>query len=252
MLNQYLTKSTTGYIPTQNLYENLIIENIQISGQNYYYIPRTLSSRLDQIFGEDVLSSFDSYAEIEMYLLDFTGYSGESEMISKFSLEIRDTASFVISRKRYTETVVPIVPIDRNEKLKWRPCEGDMIYAPFSQSLFEIKFIEDEAPGFYQINKKYVWTLRCELAQLNNDKFNTGSDEVDTLFGINIDRLSFAFLTEDNNQILTEDGGVLLKEDYVVSEPFNDVIGFGDNDEIKKEFMSIINFDAENPFSERF
>ena len=252
MLNPYLTKATTGYAPTQNLYENLIIENIQISGQEYYYIPRTLSSRYDPIFGEDVLASFDSYAELEMYLLDFTGYSGESEMISKFGLEIRDTASFVISRKRYTETVVPIVPIDRSEKLKWRPCEGDLIYAPFSQSLFEIKFIEDEAPGFYQINKKYVWTLRCELAQLNNDKFNTGSGEVDTLFGINIDRLSFAFLTENNYQILTEDGGVLLKEDYVVSEPFNDVIGFGDNDAIKKEFMEIINFGAENPFSERF
>jgi hypothetical protein len=128
-LNPYLSVHTLGYATGQDLYENMMIENIQISGQNYYYIPRTLSTKFDQIFGEDVLSSFDSYAEIEMYLLDVSGLGGESEMISKFGFEIRDTASFILSRKRYREVVVPIVPESRHEKLKWRPCEGDLIYA---------------------------------------------------------------------------------------------------------------------------
>lgn len=252
MLNPYITTTTTGYDHTQNLYEDIVIENIQISGQNYHYIPRSLSTSFDQIFGEDTLASFKSHVEIEMYLLDFSGYGGESEVLSKFGMEIRDTASFVISRKRYTEVVVPIVPEDRNEKLKWRPCEGDLIYAPFSQSLFEIKFVEDEAPSFYQLNKKYVWTLRCELAQTNNDKFDTGSQDVDDMFGVNIDRLSFAILAEDGTTILTEDGGVLMSEEFAVSEPYDDTIGYGDNDAIKKEFMDIINFDVNNPFSERF
>lgn len=252
MLNPYITSGTTGYPETQNLYEDMIIENIQISGQDYYYIPRTLSTSFDQIFGEDVLSSFESYVAIEMYLSDFSGYGGESEVLSKFGMEIRDTASFLISRKRFTELVVPIVPEDRNENLKWRPCEGDLIYAPFSKSLFEIKFVEDEAPGFYQINKKYVWTLRCELAQTNNDKFDTGSLEVDNAFGVNIDRLSFTIMNEDGTTILTEDGGVLMAEEYVVSKPFDDIVGYGDNSAIKKEFMDIINFDSNNPFAERF
>lgn len=252
MLNPYLNSATVGYAPTQNLYESLVIENIQISGQNYYYIPRTLSTKFDQLFGEDILSSFDSYAEIEMYLSDFTGYSGESEMLSKFGMEIRDTASFLISRKRFTDVVVPIIPLDRNEKLKWRPCEGDLIYAPFSKSMFEIKFVEDEAPGFYQINKKYVWTLRCELVQLNNESFNTGANEVDDMYNINIDRLNTGILMENGFNILTEDGGNLLDEDYVVSKPFDDMRGFGDNDTIKKEFMDIMNFDSNNPFAERF
>lgn len=252
MLNTYITSGTTGYPQTQNLYEDMIIESIQIAGQDYYYIPRTLSTSFDQIFGEDVLSSFESHTIVEMYLSDFSGYGGESEVLSKFGMEIRDTASFLISRKRFTEVVVPILPDDRHENLKWRPCEGDLIYAPFSKSLFEIKFVEDEAPGFYQINKKYVWTLRCELAQTNNDNFDTGSGEVDDLFGINIDRLSFAILSEDGSTILTEDGGVLMSEEYVVSKPFDDTVGYGDNDAIKKEFMSIINFDSNNPFAERF
>lgn len=252
MINPYLTNATTGYNPTQDLYEGLIIENIQISGQNYIYIPRTLSTKFDQIFGEDVLSSFESYAEIEMYVSDVTGYGGESEMLSKFGMEIRDTATFVISRKRYTEVVVPIVPADRHEKLKWRPCEGDLIYAPFSASLFELKFVEDESPSFYQLNKKFVWSLRCELVQLNNEKFNTGNQEVDDKFNLNFDRLNTGILLENGFNILCEDGGVMLDESYEVSLPVNDMIGFGDNDAIKKEFMDIMNFSADNPFGEKF
>lgn len=252
MINSYLTSATTGYGPTQDLYESLVIENIKISGQDYIYIPRELSPSFDQIFGEDILSSFKSYAVIECWLSNFDGYGGESEMISKFGMEIRDTASFVISRKRYKESVVPIVPDTRHPDLKWRPNEGDLIYAPFSKSLFEIKFVEDEAPGFYQIRKKYVWTLRCELAQLNNDKFETGYLEVDNKFNVNIDRLNTTFLMEDGSTILTENGGVLMTEEYVVSKPVDDMLGFGDTDAIKKEFMQIMDFSEDDPFNERF
>jgi hypothetical protein len=251
-LNPYLSVHTNGYTTGRDLYENMIIENIQISGLDVVYIPRTLSSRFDQIFGEDVLSSFDSHVVIEMYLSDTSGFGGESEMISKFGFEIRDTASFIVSRKRYTEMVIPIVPSDRNDKLKWRPCEGDLIYLPVSKSLFEIKFVEDEAPGFYQLSKKYVWTIRCELVQLNNEKFETGHVEVDNAFNINIDRLNTAILIENGFTMLAEDGGVILGEDYEISSPVDDVIGYGDNDAIKKEFMEIMNFSEDNPFGERF
>lgn len=252
MLNPYLTSATTGYIPTQDLYENMVIENIQISGQNYIYIPRTLSGSFDQIFGEDVLSSFDSYATIEMYLQDFSGYGGESEMLSKFGMEIRDTATFLMSRRRYTEEVVPIIPQDRNVNLKWRPCEGDLIYAPFSKSLFELKFVEDEAPGFYQINKKYIWSLRCELVQLNNEKFNTGNAEVDDMFNMNLDRLNNNILLEDGFSMLCEDGGNILLEEYEESKPFDEIRGYGDDVVIKKEFLEIMDFSEDNPFGEKF
>lgn len=252
MLNPYLTSSTTGYAPTQDLYESLVIENIQISGQNYIYIPRTLSENFNQLFGEDVLSSFDSYVEIEMYLENFSGYGGESEMLSKFGIECRDTATFMVSRKRFSDVVVPIVPESRNEKIKYRPCEGDLIYVPFSKSLMEIKFVEDEYPGFYQLNKKYIWALRCELVQLNNEKFNTGHEEVDNTFGNNLNRLTNTILTEEGEPILTEDGGRLLSDDYEVSKPYDNLLGYGDNDAIKKQFLDIMNFDKSNPFNENF
>jgi hypothetical protein len=247
MINSYLSGPTVGINTEQDLYERMTIESIQISGQNYMYIPRTLN-KLDQIFGEDVLSSFDAYAEIEMYLADFTGYSGASEMMSKFGMEIQDTASFLVSRKRYLEEVVPIVPETRNAALKWRPNEGDLIYAPFSKSLFLIKFVEDEEPGFYQLNKKYVWTLRCELVVLNNEKFNTGLTEIDDVFGASLNRLDMVIVSESGVDIVLETGGNFLLEDYVESKPFDDMRGFGDNTQMKKEFLEIIQFDPSDPF----
>ena len=248
--NQYI-RPQQGYTSEHDLYEEMIVENIQISGLDFIYIPRTLSESYDQIFGEDVLSSFDSHAVLEMYCEDFaSGYGGESEMLSKFGMEIRDTATFIISRKRYRDVVVPIVPESRNETLKLRPCEGDLIYAPFSKSLFELKFCEDEAPGFYQLNKKFVWSLRCELVQFNNEKFDTGNTEVDDMFGRNLNRLDNSVILEDGFNILCEDGGCFTTEEYVVSKPYDEMFGYGDDSAIKKEFLEIMDFSEDNPFQE--
>lgn len=247
MINSYFTGATVGHTSEQDLVESMTVESIQISGMNVIYIPRSLN-KVDQIFGEDVLSSFESYAEIEMYLSDFAGYGGQSEMLSKFGMQISDTASFLVSRKRYGEIVVPILPESRNTKVMNRPNEGDLIYVSNSKSLFEIVFVEDEEPGFHQLNKKYVWTLRCELMRMNNDKISTGHTEVDDIFGVNMNRLDMSILLETGFHLLTETGGYVLLEDYEVSKEYDDTRGYGDNDVIKKEFLEIMDFDQNNPF----
>ena len=246
-INPYFAGATRGFASEQNLIESVVIESIKIAGMDVVYIPKTLN-KVDMVFGEDVLSSFESYATIEMYLLDFNGYGGASETLSRFGMQIADTASFAIARKRFKETVVPIVPGTRNESVKYRPCEGDLIYVPNSKSLFEIMFIEDEEPGFYQLNKKYIWTLRCELVRMNNEKIATGHTEIDEYFGPNINRLDMSVIMESGSHILTETGGYLLTEDYEVSIPYNDTRGYGDNEAIKKEFLEIMDFDESNPF----
>lgn len=252
MLNPYFNRPQTGYTNEWQLYNSMIIENIQQSGVEIYYIPRKLV-KFDQIFGEDTLSRFESYAIVEAYMEDVEAFGGESELISKFGMEIRDTATFMISRDRYTETVVPIVPENRNELVVNRPCEGDLIYLPMSKSLFEIKFVEDEYPHFYQLHKKYVWALRCELTQLNNEKFVTGEPSIDKYFGSNLNRLDHGYILEDNTGVfLCEDGGNLLDEDYQTANPFDEIRGYGDDNAIKKEFMEIMDFSSDNPFSERF
>jgi hypothetical protein len=251
-LNSYFTSHNRGASSEQDLYESLIIENIQWSGQEYIYIPRELSDRLDTIFGEDVLSSFSSSAPIEMWIENYSGYGGESEMLSKFGMEIRDTATFIVSRQKFVEEVVPVVPSSRVEAVKQHPNEGDLIYVPYSQSLFEIKFVEDEYPGFYQLKKKYVWALRCELVQLNNEKFSTGNSEIDSMFNVNLNRLTYQILKEDGGRILTETGGSTLTEEYVVHKEYDDIRGYGDNDALKKEFTDIMDFTEDNPFGENF
>ena len=100
-MNPYFSSHRVGFAAEQNLVENMTIESIEIAGLEVMYIPRKISGSVDLIFGEDVLSSFESYAPLPAYLLDFSGYGGQSEMLQRFGMEIRDTASFIISRKRY-------------------------------------------------------------------------------------------------------------------------------------------------------
>ena len=246
-INPYFV-AQTGVPAEQNLVEQMTIESIQISGLDLIYIPRTIN-KLDRIFGEDVLSSFESYATIEMYILDFQGAGGQSEMLAKFGMEIRDTMSFLVSRKRYKEVVVPIVPETRDPKVAWRPNEGDLIFLPYSKSLYQIVFVEDEEPGYYQLNKKYVWTLRAELIQFNNETFDTGHKEVDAYYMANLNRLDMCILLEDGSGVMElETGGFTLLEDYSVSKEYDDMRGFGDNDAIKAEFVRIMNFDEADPF----
>lgn len=246
-MNPYFSGHRVGHTSEQNLVENMIIESIEISGIECIYIPRSLN-KVDQIFGEDVLSSFESYVAVPLFLSDFNGYGGQSEMLAKFGMQISDTASFLISRKRYQELVVPILPESRNSKVAWRPNEGDLIYVPNSKSLFEIVFCEDEEPAFYQLNKKYVWTMRCELFRANNDKIVTGHSEIDDIFGTNMNRLNMSILSETGFHLLTETGGYILSEDYEVSKEYDDSRGYGDNAAIKKEFLEIMDFDQNNPF----
>lgn len=252
MLNPYFNRPQTGYGDEWRLYNSMIIECIQQTGVEVIYIPRSIN-KMDFVFGEDVLSSFDSHAVVEMYLEDIEGYGGESEMLSKFGMEIRDTATFVVSRDRFHETVSPIFPASRNDMVKDRPCEGDLLYFPLSKSLWEIKFVEDEYPHFYQLHKKYVWSLRCELTQLNNERFQTGHTEVDEYFGETLNRLDRGIGLEDvEGVVLTEDGGYLLDESYVESKPYDEIRGYGDEEAIRKEFLEIIDFTQDNPFNERF
>lgn len=244
--NKYFNKKIPH--PDHAVYERLIVESLQIKGDDYYYIPRSLN-KVDNVYGEDVLSSFDVAIPLEMYLAEISDYGGEGEFISKFGLEIRDTATFIFARKRYTQAVVPFLE-NRNEAYVSRPNEGDLIYSPLSKSLFEIKYVEDELPAFYQLKKKFVWQVSCELFQLNNEKITTGIDEIDYFSG-GINRLGYGFLLEDGSgHILTETGGWLVKEEYVVSEQPSDIKAFGDNDALKKEFKQIMDFSEDNPFGE--
>lgn len=154
----------------QFLYEDLIIESLQIYGQDVYYIPRTVSSS-DAILNEQVKSSFDSAFLVEMYIENTEGFEGEGDLISKFGFELRDQCTFIVARRRWESLVSPYIT-------SVRPQEGDLIYLPLSKSFFEIKFVEHEQP-FYQLKNLPTYKLQCETFEYSGETFNTDVTEID-------------------------------------------------------------------------
>jgi len=157
----------------QNLYEDLIIESLQIYGQDVYYIPRTLVNR-DNVLNEDPASKFDDAYLLEMYIENSDGFEGAGDLYSKFGLEIRDEATFIVSRRRW-ETRVGV--FDDNV-IDPRPQEGDLIFLPMTNSFFEISYVEDDSP-FYQLSNLPVYRMQCSLFEYNDEDFDTGIATID-------------------------------------------------------------------------
>ena len=159
----------------QNLYEDIIIESLKIYGQDVYYLPRDLVNE-DTILGDDPVSSFNSSHTVEMYIENTEGFEGEGDLFTRFGVEIRDEATFVVSRKRWEDTVKRY----DNEITSERPSEGDLIYLPLSNSLFQITHVEHEMP-FYQLSNLPVYKLRCQLYEYTGEDLDTGVDTIDDI-----------------------------------------------------------------------
>ncbi len=159
----------------QNLYEDIIIESLKIYGQDVYYLPRDLVGE-DRVFGHDVPSRFNSSHKIEMYIENVEGFEGEGDLFTKFGVEIRDEATFVVSRRRWEQTVKRY----DNEISGDRPREGDLIYLPLSNSIFQINHVEHEQP-FYQLSNLPTFKLRAQLFEYNDEDLDTGVAVIDDI-----------------------------------------------------------------------
>jgi len=162
--NKYFTNYNSKY--EQTLIEDLVVETIKIHGLDMYYIPREIGID-ESIFGDDPISSFRQHFVVEMFLETVDGFEGDGDFIGRFGLEIRDSARFVVSKKRFKHITG-----------KDRPFEGDLLFFPLNKKLFEIKFVEHENP-FYQLGKNYVYSLNVELFQFSEENIDTQIDEID-------------------------------------------------------------------------
>jgi len=242
-VNQYFQSGRSiGARSEQNLYEDLIIEALKIYGFEVYYMPRTPSNE-DLILTEDPTNQFKYAYPIEMYLETNMGFQGESEILTKFGLEIRDSVTLVVARKRWNS----VIGSTGNAFLP-RPSEGDVIFLPLNKGFFEIRKVENLQP-FYQVGKLYVYTLYCELMQYSNERFNTGVSE--------IDQLAAGFdLSIDNHEVLLENGDILLTESHeltpmILEEYHEDLPAVeSDNQKFQAEVDSILDFSEKNPFGD--
>ena len=156
----------------QQVIEDLTIESIKIHGKDMVYVPREYVNE-DKLFGEDTISKFDDARGIEMYIENVDGFEGEGDFLSKFGLQIKDSMTVVVSKKRFLETFSYRSEIDR-------PREGDLIWFPMTKSLFEVTFVEHENP-FYQVGKLYTYKLTCELFKYSDEEIDTGFSEIDEI-----------------------------------------------------------------------
>jgi len=174
-LNPFFLQGSYG---EQRLVQELINEQLKIYGVEVTYIPRKFV-RKQTIIEEIQSSTFDDNFLLEAYINNFDGYSGAGDIMTKFGVSIRDELSLTISKERFEDFIaVFLEDMDDDEiEVSSRPREGDLIYFPLGQRIFEVKFVEHEQP-FYQLGKNYVYELKCELFEYEDEVIDTAVDEI--------------------------------------------------------------------------
>ena len=178
MLNPFFLQGSKS---EQGLIQDLINEQLRMYGVEVYYLPRKYITE-KTIMREVIESSFDQSYPIEAYVENFDGYGDNTTILSKFGIQALNELTIIISKERFEEYITPLIKDQSNIKLSSRPKEGDIIYFPLGDRLFEIKFVEHEQP-FYQLQKNYVYTLKCELFRYEDEVIDTGIDIIDDNIG---------------------------------------------------------------------
>ena len=162
----------------QRLVQSLINEQLKIYGVEVTYIPRKFV-RKQTIIKEVQSSAFDDNFLLEAYVNTYEGYGGQGDIMTKFGVSLRDELTLTISRERFEDFISPFLESDEDYELASRPREGDIIFFPLGARLFEVKFVEHEEP-FYQLGKNYVYQLKCELFEYEDEVIDTGIDIIDS------------------------------------------------------------------------
>lgn len=271
-----------GYAREQDLVEDLTIESIKIYGHDVKYVPRTIVSQ-DNLYGEDVLSTYNDAADVEMYVKNVEGFEGEGDLLSRFGLQIRDEMTFTLARKRFdqirteklmtevgynllmenantaapsrqfltgsheTESIV-LDTANGYSILSNRPNEGDLVYFPMVDKTFEIKSVEHESL-FYQTGRLQTYDLRCELFEYSSESIDTGIAEIDEIedkFSLNTLVYEITLDGEDG-VLLFEDGGSALQEFDI-----NTTDAQANNNIFTADILAggIVDFSEDDPWSE--
>lgn len=231
-----------GRSSEQLLIEDIIIECLKIYGFDVFYMPRQTVAE-DLILTEDPLNSYNSAYPLEMYMSNVTGFEGEGDLLTKFGVEIRDTATFIVSKRRWEEVIAK----SGDAQLTTRPAEGDVLYFPLTKSYFEIRRVEAKDP-FFQVGKLYVYKLECEMMQFSSERVDTGIEEIDTIADTKSNSVSeYEILMENGNNFVLE----YYTRSVLLSEAFNltNIDPQAQNETFRNE-IDILDFSERNPFGE--
>ena len=176
---------TSPYFPTyhqghsgeQTLVQNLVDEQIKLFGSDIYYLPKTVLA--DSTLDEVRYTKYQDQFQIEMLLVNVMGFGDNAEFISKFGLRITDEIIFRVSTNRWDEEVAEH-SMSSKLTVPSRPNEGDLLYYPLTEDLYEIKYVGKEEP-FFQFGKIQFYAITAELYQVGSDDLATGVAEIDAI-----------------------------------------------------------------------
>ena len=176
-LNPFFLQGTSS---EQRLAQDLINEHLKIYGVEITYIPRKIVNR-STVFEELERSKFDDNFLLEAYVETFDGYGGQGDIMTKFGMTLKDELTVSISRERFEDFIAPFMEAMPDDEMiiDTRPREGDLVFFPLGNRLFEVKFVEHEDP-FYQLGKNYIYKLQCELFEYEDEIIDTSIAEIDT------------------------------------------------------------------------
>jgi len=184
--------NTTGYSGEQSLVDDLVVEQIALTGVDIYYMPRK-HLNLDRLLHESTKNVFEVAMSIPMYIKSFSGYQNGMELLTKFGVRSSDELTLVMSRSQFETFYAPYLnsyyqsiegdpphgQLDKNiGHTSARPKEGDLIYFPFDDGIFEIKYVMFDQP-FFQLGKGYVFEIQCEKFEYSGENFETGIEQID-------------------------------------------------------------------------
>ena len=171
----YFPTYYSGHSGEQNLVQDLVDEQIKLFGSDIYYIPRIVLQ--DSTLDEVRYSKYQEQFQIEMILQNVMGFGDNAEFISKFGLRITDEIIFRVSTRRWTEEVAEHNP---TLTVPERPNEGDLLYFPLTEDIYEIKFVGKEEP-FFQFGKIQFFAITAEIYEVGQDDFDTGVETIDSV-----------------------------------------------------------------------
>ena len=271
----------------RSLYQNLVKEAIQIYGHDVYYVNRETVA-LDNILGEDALSKYTNAEPIEMYVEDNTGFGGDKEIISQFGLENRNEITFVVSKERFQQMdsqinleegegsiALEAGSVDQSGDSSTlstltgnfyilqdiattdadRPQEGDLVYHPVFEKMFEISFVDHDEP-FYQLDNNPVYKLRCKQFEYSSEIIDTGIATIDAIEGdLTTDSRAYQLSLENEvgsiqleNAADTGDSSFIILEDYIVGDYETDKTS--QNELFDQLDDTVLDFSESNPFGD--
>lgn len=237
----------------QRLLDKLINQAITVAGLDAYYIARNYTN-YDRIYGEDDQSVFQNSWLFAVYIENVLGFSGDRDLLTKFAgLEIRDQIIVSVPVTAFEQIIssnanFPVLPITMTQAPALRPREGDLLWMPFNQKCFQIKYV-NLTDVFFPLGKIYTWKCTCELFEYSSETFNTGIPEIDRIQNSgDLNIFDYTIRLANGAPIMFESNNYWTGDAYNLDR----IDPNADNTDVETESNEYLDFSENNPFTETF